>query len=169
MFLVELAHDTIVKEIDQLQKKKDASNEALEDSKTNLQQDSVKLIEFIEKDQSKTEENKKCADDALNARQTKDKAILILNDKIQLLNIEIEKNKDVLEIYDDHREFLMSIYYEYQLEWYNEQLKIKKKKEDDLRQSWIALNMEESANDGSNGYGSMGGSFGRSSVPRRTN
>ena len=58
MFLVELAHNTIVKEIDQLQKKKDATSEALEDSKINLQEDSVKLIEFIEKDQSKTEENK---------------------------------------------------------------------------------------------------------------
>lgn len=57
MFLVELAHNTIVKEIDQLQKKKDATSAALEDSKTNLQEDSVKLIEFIEKDQSKTQEN----------------------------------------------------------------------------------------------------------------
>ena len=36
MFLVELAHETIVKEIADLKEKKQKTGEALEDSKTNL-------------------------------------------------------------------------------------------------------------------------------------
>ena len=56
MFLVELAHNTIVDEIAELKEKEQRTRDALADSKANLAEDSVKLLNFIEKDQSKTEE-----------------------------------------------------------------------------------------------------------------
>ena len=63
----------------------------------------------------------------------------------------------------------MGIYAEYQPEWFQKAEENKQLKIQDLRESWIELKMEESAADGSNAYGSMGGSIGKSTVGRRTN
>ena len=51
MFLVELAHSTITSEIDNLKAQKQRTSAALQESKMNLHQDSVKLLDFIDKDQ----------------------------------------------------------------------------------------------------------------------
>ena len=48
--MVELAHNTIVDEIAELKEKEQRTRDALADSKANLAEDSVKLLNFIEKD-----------------------------------------------------------------------------------------------------------------------
>ena len=118
MFLVELAHKTIVKEIENLQEKKERTKNALQGSKMNLQDDTVKLQNFIEKDASKTEEQSKQADMKTNERKKIDADIKKLDEHLDAVKGDIDKNQDQLTNFDKSRTFLMDIYRENVPEWH---------------------------------------------------
>ena len=63
MFLVELAHSTISEEIKNLKEHKERKANALKESKQNLHEDGVKLLDFIDRDQQKTTEMEKKAEE----------------------------------------------------------------------------------------------------------
>lgn len=94
--MVELAHNTIVDEIAELKEKEQRTRDALADSKANLAEDSVKLLNFIEKDQSKTEEEQKKADIKLAERKKIEGDIKVVDSEVATLKGDIEKNKDLL-------------------------------------------------------------------------
>ncbi len=48
MFLVELSHNTVKKEIEELDDKSERKAKALEDSRKQLENDNIKLMKFIE-------------------------------------------------------------------------------------------------------------------------
>lgn len=64
MFLVELSYNTIKEEIIDLELKRNAKREALDDSQKQLEKDNKKLVDFIENDNLTTQNDNKAADDA---------------------------------------------------------------------------------------------------------
>ena len=94
MFLVELAHKTIVKEIENLMEKKERTNKALLGSQQNLKDDTEKLTNFIEKDANKTEEQEKAATLKTNERKKIEAEIKQLDTQINGLKGDIDKNQD---------------------------------------------------------------------------
>ena len=60
-----------------------------------------------------------------------------LYDEIQQLKTEMDKNKDQLVQYEDHKTFLMHIYEEYCSEWYQEFKEDKEDRENMLREEFI--------------------------------
>ena len=64
MFLVELSYVTVKQEIEDLQQKATRKNAAIKDSQTQLEEDGLKLMKFIEKDQIETTTKEKNAKQA---------------------------------------------------------------------------------------------------------
>jgi hypothetical protein len=62
MFLVELSHNTVKKEIEELDHKSKRKAIALKDSSNDLENDHVKLIKFIEQDNTTTQDKDKEAE-----------------------------------------------------------------------------------------------------------
>jgi hypothetical protein len=65
MFLVELSFNTVKKEIEELDNKRDRKETAIKSSFDQLETDNTKLIKFIEKDQIKTSKKEKGAKQAM--------------------------------------------------------------------------------------------------------
>ena len=109
MFLVELSHNTIKSEIEELDNKSIRKKNALADSASQLTEDQNKLIKFVDQDNTCTGEKEKEAELQLNIRKQKEKEIKDIDSEIQNLKSEIEKNKDVLGALEDHKEFLINL------------------------------------------------------------
>ena len=92
MFLVELAHKTIVKKIDDLETKKKRTFEALQASKINLHADSEQLRKFIDDDQQETTKQEKNADAKTMRRKEVERELKELDHEINTLTNEIDKN-----------------------------------------------------------------------------
>lgn len=106
MFLVELSHKTICQEIEDIKQQKKKTKQALDESQINLRADSAKLLEHIERDTSKTEEQHKAAEEATKERKAVEKNLSALKGDITNITGEIEKNREILEEYKKHKTFL---------------------------------------------------------------
>lgn len=109
MFLVELSHNTIKKEIDELDNKSKRKDIALKDSTIKLENDHVNLMKFIEQDNLTTQDKDKEAEQMQNVRKKKEKKIKKIDTQIQNLKSDIEKNKDVLNALEEHKKFLVAL------------------------------------------------------------
>ena len=66
-------------------------------------------MKFIENDNITTQEKEKQADNFMKDRKEKEGKIKNIDNKIQYLKSEIDKNRDVLSALDDHKKFLITI------------------------------------------------------------
>lgn len=109
MFLVELSQNVIKDKIEELDFKNKRKAKALKDSELQLQNDDVKLLKFIEKDQLQTHDKEKESDKT----QIERKAMEVVEKdlQVQIVNIrsEIEKSKDIVGGLQDLGEFLLSL------------------------------------------------------------
>ena len=112
MFLVELAHKTICQEIEDIKEQKKKTKQALDESQVNLRSDSAKLLDHIERDTSTTEEKTKQANAAKDDRVKVEKILEGLYLEINETKGNIEKNRELLAIYEQHKDFMMRVYEE---------------------------------------------------------
>ena len=112
MFLVELAHKTICQEIEDIKEQKNKTQQALNESTVNLRGDSAKLLDHIERDTSTTQEKTKQADLAKDERTKVEKFLDGLMNEINDTKQDIDKNKELLKIYQGHKDFMMQVYEE---------------------------------------------------------
>mmetsp|Transcript_10893 Transcript_10893/g.8096 ORF Transcript_10893/g.8096 Transcript_10893/m.8096 type:complete len:159 (+) Transcript_10893:397-873(+) len=134
MFLVELAHNTIKEEIEELEKKCVRKEIALKDSSNQLEQDNVKLMKFIENDNITKQEKEKQADNLMKERRDKESKIKAIDSKIQNLKSEIDKNKDILAGLEEHKKFLITIS---PPQWVAEKEQKKMQKRQMIKKAWI--------------------------------
>ena len=118
MFLVELSHNTIKEEIEDLDYKGKRKEIALKDSNVKLENDNIKLMKFIDQDNQTTTLKEKEAEEITKDRKNKEVKIKNIDQKIQSLKSEIDKNKDILTALEAHKEFLVKISPE---QWVSEQ------------------------------------------------
>lgn len=109
MFLVELSFNTVKKEIEELDHKQSRKKTAIEQSQAQLERDNVKLMKFIEKDQIKTSEAEREAKNAMKACQSLNDDSKDLENKINNVKSDINKNKDTLSALEDHKKFLLAL------------------------------------------------------------
>jgi|JI10StandDraft_1071094.scaffolds.fasta_scaffold255083_1 hypothetical protein len=109
MFLVQLSHNTIKKEIDLLNTKIDNKQEALEKSAFQLNEDEKIVRTYVEKDNEITKTLETQADGQQLERKKKEEEIKNIDSQIQNLRSEYQKHLDTLENLQDHQEFLQKI------------------------------------------------------------
>ena len=109
MFLVELSFNTVKKEIEELDHKQSRKKTAIEQSQAQLERDNVKLIKFIDKDQIKTSEAEREAKKAVKDCQALNDDSKDLENKINNVKSDINKNKDTLSALEDHKKFLLAL------------------------------------------------------------
>lgn len=109
MFLVELSYNTVKKEIEELDHKQSRKKTAIETSQVQLEKDGLKLMKYIEKDQIKTSKKEKKAKQAMKDAQLLNEESKDLENKINNVRSEINKNKDILFALEDHKRFLLAL------------------------------------------------------------
>ncbi len=144
MFLVELANNTIKKEIEELDHKSKRKAIALKDSSNQLENDHIRLMKFIEQDNITTQDKEKEAEKQVALRKKKEAKIKKIDARIANLKSDIEKNKDVLTGYEAHKEFLVELSH---VTWIGEQEKTKKTKRDKIKKDWIDLHKKDKRDD----------------------
>jgi peptidoglycan hydrolase CwlO-like protein len=107
MFLVDLSYNTVKKEINSLIKTSDMKATALEESKSQLDEDYSKLMSYIEQDEKQTQNEVKKADQKQQERKTLDIKLKGKEQEIVNVKSEIEKNKDSLGSLEQHKRFLL--------------------------------------------------------------
>lgn len=145
MFLVELAHKTIVKKIDDLETKKKRTFEALQASKTNLHADSEQLRKFIDDDQQETTKKEKDADAKTQRRKEVERELKELDHEIGNLTNEIDKNHEQLSQFEGHKGFLLELYSKDQEAEAHYQSLVEKRqwREKKLMRDWIDRNRHD--------------------------
>ncbi len=103
----------------------------------NLHEDSVKLLDFIDKDQQKTTKIEKEMDQRVNEHKSVQNSLKDLDQKINTSKGEIDKNKEMLSQYDKHKKFLMALYMNDDQEWYDKYMLKHTAKETRLKDRWI--------------------------------
>lgn len=109
MFLVELSFNTVKKEIEELDHKQSRKKAAIEQSVAQLERDETKLMKFIEKDSIKTSEAEREAKKAMKDCQSLNDDSKDLENKINNVKSDINKNKDTLSALEDHKKFLLAL------------------------------------------------------------
>ena len=117
MFLVELSYNTINEEITDLDLKMDRKKYALKDSSTQLKKDEATLVQFIESDNMTTNNRMKDSDLSTQERKTAEARIKKFDTEIQQAKSEIDKNIDVLNALEDHKNFLFKIFENENKKW----------------------------------------------------
>jgi uncharacterized protein involved in exopolysaccharide biosynthesis len=140
MFLVELSYNTIKEEIKELDTKKNRKGEALKESSVQLEKDSAKLLQFIESDNISTQDRQKEADAAMAERKVAENQIKKLEAKIQQVKSDIDKNVDLLTGYEEHKNFLFSIFEKENPQWCKQQIAQKQKRLEKIKKEWIEMN-----------------------------
>ena len=142
MFLVELSYNTITEEIKDLDLKNSRKKFALKDSKDNLEKDSAKLIKYIEADNKTTSAKNKDADMAQQARKAAENKIKVLDQKIQNIKSDIDKNNDQLASFKQYKSFLFDIFRQTKPAWAKEQEQIREEKLQKVKADWIEFNRQ---------------------------
>jgi hypothetical protein len=81
----------------------------LKESELQLQNDDVKLLKFIEKDQLTTHDKEREADRTTAERKAMEAIEKELQTQIVNIRSDIEKSKDVVSSLKDHNEFLTNL------------------------------------------------------------
>lgn len=137
MFLVEMAYNTIKEEITALEKKTTRKREAINESQRTLEKDNEKLVTFIDEDNKRTTDAKKEADRAMGDRKKMETKIKDVENKIQALNSEIDKNMGELTDLETHKRFLFDIFLKVNKSWAENKLYEKERKTREIKRQWI--------------------------------
>lgn len=147
MFLVELSFNTVKKEIEELDNKRDRKENAIKSSFDQLEEDNTKLIKFIEKDQIKTSKKEKGAKQAMRDCQ-------ILQDKnkeydnlINNIKSDISKQKDVLNSLEENKNFILELSEIQSSNWVKEEERKRDYKKETIKRRWIDEHKRDTRDD----------------------
>lgn len=107
--MVEMAQNVIQNRIGDLDTKGRRKAQALKDSESQLQNDDVKLLKFIEKDQLSTHDKEREADRTAAERKAMEIVDKDLQTQIVNMRSDIEKSKDIVNSLKDHSDFLTNL------------------------------------------------------------
>lgn len=107
MFLVQLSHNTIKKEIELLQNKVERKSKALDQSKKLLNEDEREVRNYVEDNNKTTKAIEEDAEKAQKLRKDKEEKLKNIEAEITALNYQSSKNnQDTLETLEGHKRFL---------------------------------------------------------------
>jgi hypothetical protein len=107
MFLVQLSHNTIKKEIDMLQTKIERKAKAMEQSKRLLNEDERDVRNYVEENNKTTKQIEEDSEKAQKLRKEKEEKLKNIEAEITALNYQSSKNnQDTLETLESHKKFL---------------------------------------------------------------
>lgn len=109
MFRVELSKETLQKEIDKLDNQTSKRQLALIGSAQELEADKRDLHLFVEKSNKDRIEKEQLEKQLIKDKKEKEDKIYALNSEIQQLNSEIDKNKDMLQTYNELKLFMLEL------------------------------------------------------------
>lgn len=124
MFLAELAYNTVAKEITQLEDRKKKRKDTLETSQKELDNDHMNLITFINNDTKFKTDREEEEKRQLKLRAEKEEKLKGIEQQIQAIKSEIEKNKDGLGGLEKAREFILQIKRDQDPNWFEERRRI---------------------------------------------
>lgn len=145
MFLVQLSHNTIKKEIELLENKIERKGKALEQSKKLLNEDEREVRNYVESNNKTTKQVEEDGEKTLKVRKEKEDKLKNIEAEITALNYQSSKNnQDTLETLELHKKFLEELSDgEFLKDKYDKQ----KKKVEELRKSWIAFYKQNNEED----------------------
>lgn len=145
MFLVQLSHNTIQKEIDLLQNKIDRKAKALDQSKKLLNQDEREVRDYVEKINKETKDIEKAAESAQTIRKEKEESLKGVETEINQLNYQSSKNnQDSLESLEAHKKFLEELSDQ---DFIKKKYETQKQKIEALKTKWIKEHKSNSSED----------------------
>lgn len=106
MFLVELSYNQIKDKITSLEDKQTKYESAITTSEKNLNEDQIKVKNYLEKDQAETTKFEQDAKDEQTKKLDKLNLQKAKNDDIQQLESQYTKYKEQLATYETHKHFL---------------------------------------------------------------
>ena len=109
MFLVQLSHNTIKKEIESLNNKVERKKKALKQSSELLNEDEKIVRGFVEKDNDDTKKSEDNAERLQHERKRKEDELKEIDAQIQNLRSEFQKHQDTLESLQEHKNFLVEL------------------------------------------------------------
>ena len=137
MFLAELAYNTVAKEIDELERKKENRKQVLEQSQRELEEDHDDLIKFIHNDTKTKNERDDEEKKQLKIKAEKEDKLKSKENEISSIKSEIEKNKDALQALEKARYDILKIKQDNDSGWYEERFKQQAEKLHKLKTEWI--------------------------------
>ena len=104
-------------------------------------------MKYIEKDQIKTSKKEKKAKTAMKDAQNLNEESKDLENKINNVRSEINKNKDILFSLEDHKKFLLALSMLQNSKWVAEQEANKKAMRDRIKKRWIEEHKRDTRDD----------------------
>ena len=109
MFRVQLAQNTISKQIVNLDQKQAQRKKALHQSHVDLETDKREVIEFVQQQNISKQSKEEREKELVKERQKLDEEIRQNEMQMQSMRTEIEKDKETLQILRDYREFVLKL------------------------------------------------------------
>ncbi len=104
-------------------------------------------MKFIEKDQIKTSEADREAKKAVKDCQALNDDSKDLENKINNVKSDINKNKDTLSALEDHKKFLLALSEIQNTQWLEDQKRKKKQRRDQIKRKWIDEHKRDTRDD----------------------
>lgn len=144
MFLVQLSHNTIQKEIGHLDHKVERKQKALEQSEKLLKEDELEVRNYVEENSSETKKIEALAEKKHQERKQKEDRLKHIDAHITNLRSEYQKNQDVLENLQDHKNFLVKLS---DTDFIKEKETDENKKIKEVKEEWIKKHMYDTFED----------------------
>lgn len=146
MFLVQLSHNTIKKEIDSLENKIERKVKALDQSKKLLNEDEREVRNYVEENNKNTKNVEEQAEQKMKERKELEEKLKNTEAEITALNYQSSKNnQDTLETLEGHKKFLEELS---DVEFLKQNREKTEKKIIALKKEWIAKQLADSKSKG---------------------
>jgi len=109
MFLVQMSLDTKKEEIRKLEEQAKLKEEALTQSEKTLEEDAIRFDTFLKQNDKKSHEAIKRAEAETKKKQEKMQEIKKVKQKIQMVQTEMSKLKETLDLCEEYKSFLDSL------------------------------------------------------------
>ena len=141
MFLVQLSHNTIKKEIDLLENKIERKVKALDQSKKLLNEDEREVRNYVESNNKSTKKIEQQAEEKQKERKDLEEKLKNTEAEITALNYQSSKNnQDTLETLESHKRFLEELS---DVEFLKQKNEKQEQKINELKKTWIAHQLAE--------------------------
>lgn len=127
MFLVQMSLDTKKEEIKKLEEKARLREEALSKSEKMLEEDAIRFDTFLKQNDKKSHEAIKRAEVETKKKQEKMQEIKKVKQEIQMVQTEMSKLKETLDLCEEYKQFLDALTPE---EWFEEHAKKKTQRQE---------------------------------------
>ena len=141
MFLVQLSHNTIKKEIDLLENKIERKVKALDQSKKLLNEDEREVRNYVESNNKSTKKIEQQSEEKQKERKDLEEKLKNTEAEITALNYQSSKNNtDTLETLEGHKRFLEELS---DVEFLKNKYDKQKQKIEELKRNWISQQKAE--------------------------